>query len=164
MTEHASSETGIAAFAETNRLTLVHAAGIALACGAFWLHAGLFGIVLALGLGAGLFVLPEVVVFALGHLVIAAIVEAQASLAMVLVAELPLLLFLASPFVDVGTTWREDVVSLALGGVVVTASVGLAVSQRRLWVAALVVSAIVGAGIYGLHRYALVTFNLVDHE
>jgi len=133
-------------------LTLVAVTGV------FWWIGGLGGVALGAGLGLFLFVLPVVFVFALGQVVLAALLSPEPVLTAVVLGELPLLLFLGTT-VDRPQSWRRVLISLLVGGGVLATSVIIVATVRQLWLGSLGIVGAAAVTTYATHRYAVVVLE-----
>lgn len=149
---------------EDAEVTLMHAAAVILVSAVFWTLGGPVGLGLGIALGLALVVMPDVLVFALGQVMLTVLLPENPTPALLAFGEVPLLLILVSAFDDFQRSRRVDIISLVLGGVVVTVSVASIAVATRLWIAVLVVLGTVSVISYGLRRYAIVIFASPDYE
>jgi hypothetical protein len=144
-------------------LTLTTAVSGLLVTGVFWWLAGLVGGLLGGGLALALAVglLAPLFVFAFGQVFLAVLLPADPSLSLLALGQVPLLAVLLSRRRVTTTAPASLAGSIGLGTLPVLGVVALLAWGTELWLIALAVASGVGAGLYVLHRYALVTLDLV---
>ena len=116
----------------------------------------------AVAVGGALFFASTTAAFALGQVVLVALVPADGALAVLAIAELGLLVVLCSPAVDHHDPGRLLVASL-LAGLAVGAIGWLTLrASRGIWPAAGALVVATAFLAYGIHRYERVTLGLVE--
>ncbi|SFR86965.1 hypothetical protein SAMN05216559_0289 [Halomicrobium zhouii] len=127
-----------------------------------FLVAGVPGVLAGAALVVAWLLAPPVVVVALGQVLFAPLLPADASLATIALVEAPLAAML---LVDL-TDWRAPVGTLAGAVVALAAFAGLAVAGLvwfgRLWQTAALLVPVAAVVAYGLHRYTVVTVEITD--
>jgi|GEM_PF-2985912 len=127
-----------------------------------FLVAGVSGILAGAALVVAWLLAPPVVVVALGQVLFAPLLPADASLATIALVEAPLAAIL---LVDL-TDWRAPVGTLVAAVVALAAFVGLAVAGvvwlDRLWQTAALLVPVAAVVAYGLHRFTVVTVEVTD--
>ncbi|MCU4802134.1 hypothetical protein OB920_17295 [Halobacteria archaeon HArc-gm2] len=127
-----------------------------------FLVAGVSGILAGAALVVAWLLAPPVVVVALGQVLFAPLLPADASLATIALVEAPLAAIL---LVDL-TDWRAPVGTLVAAVVALAAFVGLAVAGvvwlDRLWQTAALLIPVAAVVAYGLHRFTVVTVEVTD--
>ncbi|WP_372480336.1 hypothetical protein ACAH01_04160 [Halomicrobium sp. HM KBTZ05] len=127
-----------------------------------WLVAGLGGALAGVVVVAAWLVVSPIVVLAVGHVLLAAVLPENASLATLALAQAPMVVVFAGSVLDADrpsrTLW-QGVVALAALSLVVAGSI--ATFGTRWQVAAILVAVVAVAG-YGLHRYTVATLEVTD--
>ncbi|WP_160135409.1 hypothetical protein [Halococcus salsus] len=123
---------------------------------------GPLSILVAAGVASALYFVSTTAAFALGQVVLVALVPPSGALALVVLAEIGLLAVLCSTAVDHHDTGRLLVASLLAGlAIGATGWLGLRTSQA-VWVAAGALAIATAFLTYGIHRYERVTLGLVE--
>jgi hypothetical protein len=129
-----------------------------------WLLFGVWGGLGGVLVSLCLFVVPSVFAFAIGQLVLAALLPESGAPGTLIAGELALLPLLSDVLTRGELTATERVQSGAVGGVVLLGSGVVATAVSPRWLGALAIAVGISVIIYGLHRYAVVTFEREIHE
>lgn len=126
------------------------------------LVAGLPGALAGAALVVAWLLAPPVVVAALGQVLFAPLLPADAPLAMIALVEAPLAALVLVDLID----WRAPLGTFVGAVVTLAAVAGLAVAGivwlDRLWQAAALLVPVAAVVAYGLHRYTVVTVEMTD--
>ncbi len=152
-------------FQPTDRIqtpSVIGAVGLLVTIPAFALAGGIEASLLAIVLVPVWFFLSSIYVVALGHVLLAAFAT-EPTVITVLAIELGLFIMLAdaaSVHSRPGTLFSTTV--FAAAGLVLLVAM-LLVLDGRLWVSAVALLVTLTVFAYGLHRYELVTLEMIDH-
>lgn len=123
---------------------------------------GPLGVLMAAGVASAYYVVSTTAAFALGQVILVALIPSEGIFVILVLAEIGLLGVLFSTTVDHNDSARLLVASL-LAGLVIGATGWLAFrASQTVWVAASALVLATAFFAYGIHRYERVTLGLVE--
>ena len=123
---------------------------------------GPLGILMAVGVASAYYVVSATAAFALGQVILVALVPSGGIFVILVLAEIGLLGVLCSTIVDHGDSARLLVASV-LAGLAIGAIGWLSFqTSQAVWIAASALALATAFSAYGIHRYERVTLGLVE--
>lgn len=128
------------------------------------LAGGVWGVLAGFAVALAWYVLPATYAFAVGQILVVAVLSAEVPLVATVIGEAGLLAVLAGSLTTTDEPARTvaalAVATLALGAV----GWGVLRSGRPLWIVAVAIAVVATTTAYGLHRYERVRLGLVEDD